>query len=281
MKKILLLISVVVFVPHFLFAQNSGHIAPSVTGVPEIKQGDTKITFPANPDGYHLLFKGSDRSPVVDSTGKIISPLVTKKVNLYFQLVNNTTDTIRFDVVKQVVIPGKYQNNAGNQQPFVIPSLSEWHGGNGDFQLKATTRIVVNTADQNILQKAAVILQSELSEKGFKLKVLTGKPQKGDIFLTLDKADGSIGEEGYYLAVTDFVKISALKYQGLFWGTRTLLQLVEQNKTIPQGIARDYPEFKVRGFVLDDGRKFFSLQFLKDYVKFMSYYKMNNFQIHF
>lgn len=45
-------------------------------------------------------------------------------------------------------------------------------------------------------------------------------------------------------------------------------------------MALDYPQYEVRGFVLDVGRKFFSLDFLRNYVKFMSYYKMNDFHIH-
>ena len=36
----------------------------------------------------------------------------------------------------------------------------------------------------------------------------------------------------------------------------------------------------VRGFMLDCGCKFFTIDFLRDYVRFMSYYKMNTFQIH-
>src|SRR5260370_21860751 len=50
---------------------------------------------------------------------------------------------------------------------------------------------------------------------------------------------------------------------------------------IVKGTARDYPAYKARGFLLDVGRKFFSLQLLEDYVKFMSWYKMNDFQLHF
>lgn len=266
----------------FLFAQSKKDSVPSVAEIPAIKQGNTKIVFPLTADGYHLLLKGSDHTPVIDSTGRIMMPLVPTKVTLYFQLVKNNADTLSYDVSKQVIVPGKFNGDKEvNHQPFMIPALREWHGASGNFNLSDAKRMVINTADKDMLIKAASILQKELKEQtGHYLKIYIGKPQKGDIFLTLHEKDTSIGDEGYYFKVNEMITISALKYQGLFWGTRTLLQLLEQKHSIPKGVARDYPEFKVRGFALDDGRKFFRLQFLRDYVKFMSYYKMNDFQIH-
>ncbi|SDS49897.1 hexosaminidase [Mucilaginibacter mallensis] len=263
------------------FAQVDSSVIKSVSGIPAIKPGDTKVTFPEAPNGYHLVLKGSDHNPIIDSTGRVAKPLVAKNVTLYFQLLSNTNDTLKYDVSKQVFVHGKYADTGINPQPFVIPALREWHGSAGTFVLTHASRIVINIRDKQVLQKAIVILQNELKEEtGLNLKIASGKPQKGDIYLILHEKDAAIGDEGYYFEAGSFIKISALDYQGVFWGTRTLLQLLEQKRTIPKGIARDYPEFKVRGFILDDGRKFFSLQFLRDYVKFMSYYKMNDFQIH-
>lgn len=263
------------------FGQSNNLIVQSVMLSTPVKTGDVKILMPAAPKGYHLVLKGSDHNPVVDSTGRIVTPLVTTKVNLYFQLINDQIDTNKYDVNREITIPGVFADKGVNPQPFVIPSLREWHGDTANFALKRSARIVINKADRTVLQKVATLLQQEIKEtNGYSLQQVTGKPRKGDIFLTLSEKDISIGEEGYYFKAKNFITISACKYQGLFWGTRTLLQLLAQRNAIPKGIARDYPEFKVRGFVLDDGRKFFSLKFLRDYVKFMSYYKMNDFQIH-
>lgn len=281
MQKFILTIGLIVLTSGFTFSQSTNPIIQSVPDIQALKPGEKRIVYPANPTGYHLVLKGSDHNPIIDSTGRIVAPLFVTRVNLYFQLIDNNTDTIRYDISKQVMVPGKYADKGTNPQPFVIPSLREWHGGTGDFYLTPASRIVLNNTDKDVLKKTADILKKELKEQtGFSLKTAIEKPRKGDIYLTLHEADTAIGDEGYYLKVNKIITISALKYQGLFWGTRTLLQLLEQKKSIPKGIARDYPEFKVRGFVLDDGRKFFTLQFLRDYVKFMSYYKMNDFQIH-
>lgn len=281
MKNILFTFGLIITAQTFLFAQTDSTLVESIPSVQAIKAGDQKIVFPEGPRGYRLTFKGSNRTPVIDSAGTIITPLIATTVKLYFQLISETTDSISYDVSKEITVPGKFPDGGLNPMPFVIPALREWHGTKGEFFLTASSRIVLNTADEKQLQSAAIILKQDLKELlGFSLPIVKGKAKKGDVFLTLNAADKSIGEEGYYFNTEEHITISAIKYQGLFWGTRTLLQLLEQKNSIPKGLARDYPEFKVRGFVLDAGRKFFSLQFLRDYVKFMSYYKMNDFQIH-
>ena len=130
--------------------------------------------------------KGSDHNPVVDSTGRIVTPLVTTKVNLYFQLINDQTDTNKYDVNREITIPGVFADKGANLQPFVIPSLREWHGDTADFVLKKSARIVISKADRNALQKVAMLLQQEIKETtGYSLQQATGQPRKGDIYLTL------------------------------------------------------------------------------------------------
>ncbi|MGM9477814.1 family 20 glycosylhydrolase [Pedobacter sp. GSP4] len=281
MKNILFTVGLIILTQGFLFGQTDSAIVKSIPNIKAISLGDKKIVFPESPNGYHLVFKGSNRGSVVDENGNITTPLVASKVDLYFQLINNTSDSVKYDISKQVVVPGKFPDGGVNPQPFVIPALSEWHGSKGDISLTASSRIVLSAVHEKELQRAANILKQELKDQlGFSFAIVKGKAKKGDILLTLNAKDKSIGEEGYYFNTDEYITISAINYQGLFWGTRTLLQLLEQKNSIPKGLARDYPEFKVRGFVLDVGRKFFSLQFLRDYVKFMSYYKLNDFQIH-
>ncbi|WP_162618712.1 family 20 glycosylhydrolase [Pedobacter yulinensis] len=255
-----------------------------VKSVPEIRTPtvtDRTIHMPEAPAGYRLLLKGSDHVPIVDSTGRISRPLVATKVNLYFQLVSNTVDTLRYDLTRAVTVPGKHADAGSSEAPFVIPALREWYGAPGSLELRPQTRIVVSSKNNVVAMAVAKILKDELAAVlGRSPQIVAGAPAKGDIYLTTAEADRAIGQEGYYFTVTDKVAISASHYQGLFWGTRTLLQLLDQSNMLPRGTARDYPEFKVRGFVLDVGRKFFRLQFLKDYVKLMSYYKMNDFHIH-
>jgi len=56
--------------------------------------------------------------------------------------------------------------------------------------------------------------------------------------------------------------------------------LYHQKAKLAKGTTRDWPEFPNRGFMLDVGRKFFTLDYLKEQIKVLSFYKMNEFQIH-
>ncbi|MFC0772957.1 family 20 glycosylhydrolase [Terrimonas alba] len=183
-----------------------------------------------------------------------------------------------------VVVTGIAQS-AINPTPFVIPALREWHGTTGTFILKNKTGLVVDPSfTGELLPVAKTFLEDlKLVRPNQQFAVRTGRPNIGDIYFTLHTKDTTRHKEGYSLTVNDIITIDAREATGAFWATRTLLQILEQDKehrAIPKGNCNDYPQYAVRGFVLDCGRKFFSMDFLRNYVKFMSYYKMNDFHIH-
>lgn len=171
-----------------------------------------------------------------------------------------------------------------NPKPFVIPALQSWQGSQGSFVLSNKTRLVTAAAQQKQLLPVANLFARDLAATTqFKPVVSSLTPKAGDIYMQLLTNDTTLGAEGYTINIDETITIQANTPKGIVWGTRTLLQILEQDAThtrIPKGLVKDVPQFAVRGFVLDAGRKFFSLQFLRDYVKLMSYYKMNDFHIH-
>ena len=171
---------------------------------------------------------------------------------------------------------------AQNPCPQVIPALQQWKGAKGTLALPAQGSIVINPQDVATLGQTASILVEDLKElMGWEYTITTGKAKKNDIYLSLSKPDEQLGNEGYVLAINNKVSIEAPTAQGVFWGTRTLLQMLyRQEATLAKGTTRDWPEFPSRGFMLDVGRKFFTLDYLKQQIKVMSFYKMNEFQIH-
>ena len=171
---------------------------------------------------------------------------------------------------------------AQNPCPQVIPALQEWKGAKGTLALPAQGSIVINPQDEATLGQTASILVEDLKELiGWEYTITTGKAKKNAIYLSLSKPDEQLGNEGYVLAINNKVSIEAPTAQGVFWGTRTLLQMLyRQEATLAKGTTRDWPEFPSRGFMLDVGRKFFTLDYLKQQIKVMSFYKMNEFQIH-
>jgi hexosaminidase len=108
------------------------------------------------------------------------------------------------------------------------------------------------------------------------------KAQAGSIELSLQN-DPSLGQEGYRLKIESTVSISAATLDGLFWGTRTLLQLMHAGpqKGIPQLTIIDKPEFEYRGLLIDNARRFHTMDFHIDTIKRMAAFKLNRYQIHF
>ena len=163
---------------------------------------------------------------------------------------------------------------AQNPCPQVIPALQQWKGGKGTLQLPAQGNIVIHPSDKEALSTTASILTNDLKELfGWKYTVQIGKPKAKDIYLSLKKADEQLGEEGYVLTINHQVKLEAPTPKGVFWGTRTLLQMLyRQEMQLAKGVANDWPEFPSRGFMLDVGRKFFTLDYLKQQIKVLSFY---------
>lgn len=171
---------------------------------------------------------------------------------------------------------------APNTKPFVIPELRDWTGQEGQWKLTDKTVITVPAKDQAALQSIAKNFAADIQTMfGKNVPVRVGQPGPGDIVLSLGKLS-SKNKEAYALDMSSAVTATGNTPTGVFWATRTLLQLLEQSPDLelPKGKTLDYPKYPVRGFMLDCGRKFFTIDYLRDYVKFLAYYKMNTFQVH-
>lgn len=171
---------------------------------------------------------------------------------------------------------------APNAKPFVVPELKEWHGGEGYVSLYDMGRIVVPPGDAEAARIAEAFAADCRALLGAELTAGEGKPGRDAVSLSI-KADKGLGDEGYEIRTTKGgVQVTAPTATGLYWATRTLLQVAEQGETrrLPLGTARDWPDYPLRGLVMDCGRKYIPLSYLRDLVKIMSYYKMNTLQVH-
>ena len=168
---------------------------------------------------------------------------------------------------------------AQNEKPFVVPELKEWKGSEGAFIPSADMRFVYA---QDALRSVAEAFAADYGQMfGVTPKVIQGKPSAGDIYFTLKK-DKKLGREGYAIRTDRYVTVSAPEAVGAYWATRTLLQMSEQteNHQLPKGQLRDWPDYAMRGFMMDCGRKFIPMPYMRDLVKMMAYYKMNTLQVH-
>lgn len=172
---------------------------------------------------------------------------------------------------------------AQNNVPQVIPALQEWTSRKGKYVLPPEGSIFVSRGDSCTLAGIAATLADDMMKMfGYEYEVMIScRAGNAEIKLSLSGSDEAGTDEGYELSVGKGIAIRSVSPAGVFWGTRTLLQFIcNQPDGMLKGKAVDYPQYPSRGFMLDAGRKFFPIDFLKDYIRILSFYKMNEFQLH-
>ena len=247
---------------------------------PETKK--LSYDLPAVPEGYEIKYNGTDYEQVIDADGTIYRPICDVTVKASFKISSKADPSDYAFKEFDVKVPGSMTAAGANAAPVVLPELREWVGGSGSFAASTARHVVYG--DASLKAMAEDFANDYQALTGVRLRVATGtSAQEGDIFFTLgaDKAKG-LKDEGYLLDVTaDRMTVTAEAVAGANWGGKTILQGMKSGSgSFPLGTARDYPLYKVRGIILDVGRKTFTLDWLKQMTKQMSFYKMNDFQIH-
>jgi len=125
--------------------------------------------------------------------------------------------------------------------------------------------------------------------------------RNGQRVLCRQDAPEEVGDEGYELRVAaNAITLAARTDAGLFYGQQTLLQLLPPGSnagllrgelcvSLPPGMAtalssdvvvRDIPRYQWRGLMLDSGRQYQSVAFLKRTLEAMAFLKLNVFHWH-
>lgn len=167
-------------------------------------------------------------------------------------------------------------------RPLTIPALKAWTAHPTPYHFGAQTRIVLDARMTAQLYATASVFADDLLALTELRPAITidGTLQPGDIFLTLEPGDPASQPEGYMLEVTPLLTIRAQTATGIFYGTRTVLQLLKQSFVIPGGTACDWPAYPERSLMVDMGRKYFSIHWLEQHIRELAYLKYNYFHFH-
>lgn len=171
----------------------------------------------------------------------------------------------------------------GNR-PQTIPALRAWLHRPGEFVLGEVGRIVIAPGQRSKgLADTAKLLVGDiraLTGAEYRVEANSSSSRPGDIRLVLGPPDSQLGEEGYELEVGEAIAVTAPTRAGVFYGTRTILQLLRQDRAVPAGVARDWPRYPERGLMVDIGRKHFTPEWLEAHVRELAYLKMNYLHLH-
>ena len=267
-----------------------------INELPAIGVNDTEVTLPEVKEGYKLEVIGSSKEQIISNDGKITPFAIgEQEVKLIVKITNEAdeSDTARrsFTVTvpaKNSAYPELFEEVIGpNAKPKVIPSLQEWYGYNGSFTLSSASKIIINDAAGVGLLAVAENMQSDIEEIcGFTLQIEEGTSAgSNDVYIeSLATDQYGTGKEGYLMVTSrDGIKIYSSTYTGCLYGTITVEQILwqdDEHKSVPCGVTRDYPDYEIRGIMFDVGRIPHRLQYLQDYTKILTWYKLNEFHLH-
>ena len=277
-------------------------VMQGITEIPALTADSTKVELPDVPEGFEIAVIGSDKEQVISNDGVITDRNIgDREVTILVEVSSVTeNDEEEADTARKnftLTVPSKnafYSEyfpavDNPNSKPAVIPTLQEWYGYEGNYTLSEESRIVINDAANVGLQAAAENMQGDLEEfAGVKPEIVSGTAadaSSADIYIESQTEDiYDTGDEGYFMTTDENgVRIYSSTYTGALYGTVTAEQILWQddgNDNIPCGVIRDYPDYEIRSVMFDVGRIPHRLQYLQDYTKILTWYKMNEFQLH-
>lgn len=168
--------------------------------------------------------------------------------------------------------------DAHGDRPALIPQPQHlsWH--DGEYRLLGELRIAANDPS---LHPSVQLLQVAFQDHGLVATIASDTADAASIVLELLPGFQSPSEEGYSLAVSPAgIRIQAGHEKGIFYAIQTLKQLLQQGR-IPACEIRDWPAFPWRGYLVDVGRNFQTMELLKEQIDYMAAYKLNVFHFHF
>ncbi|MGN6295616.1 MAG: family 20 glycosylhydrolase [Ginsengibacter sp.] len=177
-----------------------------------------------------------------------------------------------------MLICGGLIASAGNSPyPSLIPLPQKINWTNENFPLNSYKAILINDTS---LKKSATDLQQITGNKS--PVILNSKSKFPFIELKLAEVNSPYpSEEAYQLSVArNKISITANTAHGIFNAFQTLRQLIENKKTIVACEIKDWPAFQWRGYMVDVGRNYQSVELLKRQIDIMSRYKLNVFHFH-
>ncbi|MFC5683111.1 beta-N-acetylhexosaminidase [Flavobacterium sp. MAHUQ-51] len=168
------------------------------------------------------------------------------------------------------------------QEVKIIPQPVQVTTNAGSFIISPKTSLVVSNKQDGA---TAAFFNDYLSDYyGFKLPIVKAAKKNSIQFNSHKNIDG-LKKEGYTLkSDANGVVINGNSATGTFYGMQTLIQLLPVEKSNSLKIAsvdvKDEPRFAYRGSMLDVGRHFFPVSFIKKYIDYLALHKLNYFHWH-
>ena len=146
-----------------------------------------RLTLPKAPAGYQVSFIGADLEQVIGADGTIYETIQDKEVTVGYRVedISGREDareisfTIKVPAGDETVSRDMVQQQNACPQ-WVIPSIAEWSGGEGNFTLGEDSRILVGTDSLALEQNAEMNTRAE-GEQGVQAEMNTHAKGEQDV----------------------------------------------------------------------------------------------------
>ncbi|WP_371328258.1 beta-N-acetylhexosaminidase [Pedobacter sp. ok626] len=181
-------------------------------------------------------------------------------------------------------------NNTEAQLPAIIPQPVQMRPGlfpQDKFTIDKNTVILIS--ETSLSPSAKFLADYIFKYYNLKLKItndLEAAKNAHSINLVLNQKLYTDIEKYFVSVLKNQLNAGASSPQGIFYAVQTIIQLLPVETTepaqlyIPSIDIIDYPRFAYRGMHLDVSRHFFDVAFIKKYIDYLAYHKLNNFHWH-
>ena len=153
------------------------------------------------------------------------------------------------------------------------------------FIIDRSTTIVYPATNEKMHRTADFLATFIKEMTGTEVHVSDKEKSSNAIILAVDSTMGH--PEGYKLQITpEKVLLTGGSEAGVFYGIQTIhkaLPILKDGKVaaaLPAGTVTDFPRFRYRGFMIDVGRHFFPVSYLKQMIDLMALHNINYFHWH-
>ena len=153
------------------------------------------------------------------------------------------------------------------------------------FIIDRSTTIVYPATNEKMHRTADFLATFIKEMTGTEVRVSDKEKSGNAIILAVDSTMGH--PEGYKLQITpEKVLLTGGSEAGVFYGIQTIhkaLPILKDGKVaaaLPAGTVTDFPRFRYRGFMIDVGRHFFPVSYLKQMIDLMALHNINYFHWH-
>ncbi len=264
---------------HALHAKDLKTLANQLKVPTQLSATQDRLPLPAVPAGVSIRIKGVDYEELLSRKGERKGRILSKvPVAVSYELRRGKETVTSPDYIVNLLPRNPLSPEESKIKLPIIPEPLQWSPAGGEWKLPRTLNII---GPESVTAPLARALKEHFG-------VTSTTDEKASMSIRFIDASHTkamyIKGEAYQMGMSPRgIHIIADSKAGYIWATNSLLQLLKASggkKSIPNGIIIDIPRYPVRGFMLDVGRSPVPMSRLYELVDQLSWYKMNELQIH-